>query len=288
MYYAQSIYRVTLLLSLIAFVFHSQGFAQAPTALAKVMDKQPTIDGEVSSDPAWASIEAFGSFTQVQPNNGQAASEKTDIRIGYDDHTLYVSVICYDANPGGIVVTDARRDGNLDATDAFLMILDTYHNGQDGFVFGTNSVGTQYDAQVDNEGQGNFNNNRQQGGTIGGFNLNWDASWEVASQVGDYGWSAEFAIPFKTIRFSPGANQTWGINFQRNIQKTNETTYWAPLPIGLNLYRLSLAGDLSGLNLKKPGNLKIIPYVLGQRSSESTNDELVDLPGAETLSLIHI
>ena len=149
-------------------------------------------------------------MTQVQPHAGQNASERTDIRVGFDENTFYVGVVCYDAQPEGIVVTDARRDGNLDATDAFLMILDTYHNGLDGFVFGTNSIGTQYDAQVDNEGQGNFNSNRQQGGTIGGFNINWDASWEVAAKVGDYGWSAEFAIPLKTIRFAPGENQTWG------------------------------------------------------------------------------
>ena len=150
------------------------------------------------------------------------------------------------------------------------MILDTYHDGQNGFVFGTNSVGTQYDAQVDNEGQGNFNNNRQQGGTIGGFNINWDASWEVVAKVGEFGWSAEFAIPFKTIRFAPGDNKTWGINFQRNIQKTNETAYWATLPINLNLYRLSLAGDLVGLDLKTPGNLKLIPYVLGRRDIDNS------------------
>ena len=282
MLHLRSFCRITILVLAISFGLSDQGHAQAPTAGAKALTQQPTIDGEVMTDPAWAAIQPFGAFTQVQPNIGQPASEQTDIRIGYDDRTLYVSVICYDANPDGIVVTDARRDGNLDATDAFLMILDTYHNGQDGFVFGTNSIGTQYDAQVDNEGQGNFNNNRQQGGTIGGFNLNWDASWEVAAQIGDYGWSAEFAIPLKTIRFSPGENQTWGINFQRNIQKTNEITYWAPLPNGLNLYRLSLAGDLNGLNLKKPGNLKLIPYVLGQTSSASTNDELAELPGAET------
>lgn len=252
------------------------------TSIAHQLDSKPVIDGEVMTDAVWQSITPFGDMTQVQPNIGQRASENTEIRIGFDDRTFYVSVICYDSNPESIVVTDARRDGNLDATDAFLMILDTYHNGQDGFVFGTNSVGTQYDAQVDNEGQGNFNNNRQQGGTIGGFNINWDASWDVASKVGDYGWSAEFAIPLKTIRFAPGENQTWGINFQRNIQKSNEITFWAPLPNGFNLYRLSMAGDLDGLNLKKPGNLKVIPYILGQRNSQSTNDPLIDLAGADT------
>ena len=247
--------------------------AQGPAVSATLIEQGPNIDGEVVNDPTWTAIAPFGDLTQVQPNAGQSSSEKTEIRIALDERTLYVSVVCYDSNPESIVVTDARRDGSLDATDAFLMILDTYHNGQDGFVFGTNSVGTQYDAQVDNEGQGNFNNNRQQGGTIGGFNLNWDASWEVASQVGSFGWSAEFAIPLKTIRFAPGENQTWGINFQRNIQKTNEISYWAPLPINFNLYRLSVAGDLNGLKLKKPGNLKLIPYVLGRRDIDHANDD---------------
>jgi len=267
---------ITLIFGLILYTTHLSSQDVSAAASAQYLDIEPTIDGEVSTDPAWQSIPAFGGLTQVQPNAGQPSSEKTDIRIGYDDKTFYVSVICYDANPSGIVVTDARRDGDLNATDAFLMILDTYHSGQDGFVFGTNSVGTQYDAQVDNEGQGNFNNNRQQGGTIGGFNLNWDASWEVASKVGDYGWSAEFAIPLKTIRFAPGENQTWGINFQRNIQKINEKSYWAALPINFNLYRLSMAGDLTGLNLKKPGNLKLIPYVLAQRQHQNFQEATPD------------
>lgn len=225
----------------------------------------PTMDGKVNDDPVWMEIAAMDGMTQVQPKAGFPSSERTEIRVAYDDNTLYVSAVCYDANPGGIVVTDARRDGDLAATDAFLFILDTYHDSQNGFVFGTNVVGTQYDAQVDNEGVGNFNNNRQQGGTIGGFNLNWDASWTVATEVGDYGWSAEFAIPLKTLRFAPGENQRWGINFQRNITKTNERTFWSPLPINFNLYRLSMAGDLRGLNLKKPGNLKVIPYGLVSR-----------------------
>lgn len=243
-----------------------------PVIGAQVTTEAPIIDGLVIDDPVWQKITAYGGMTQVRPNAGKASSEKTEIRITYDDHTLYVSAVCYDAEAKGIVVTDARRDGDLSATDAFLMILDTYHDSQNGFVFGTNSVGTQYDAQVDNEGIGNFNNNRQQGGTIGGFNLNWDASWDVASTVGDYGWSCEFAIPLKTLRFGPGENQTWGVNFQRNITKTNELTYWAPLPINFNLYRLSLAGDLVGLNLKKPGNLKLIPYALANRSIDNSTE----------------
>ena len=136
----------------------------------------------------------------------------------------------------------------------------------------------EYDAQIDNEGQGNFNQNRQQAGVIGGTNLNWDASWKVKAETGDYGWSAEFAIPFRSLRFSSGENQTWGINFQRNISKTNETAFWAELPIGFDMKRLSLAGKMNSLNLKSPGNLKVTPYVLMQ----TVNDKAVDPNDTET------
>ena len=177
-------------------------------------------------------------------------------------------------------VSDARRDASLDGTDSFLFILDTFKDGQNGFLFGTNSIGVEYDGQVDNEGQGNFSAGRQQSGVIGGFNLNWDASWEVKTEVGDYGWSAEFAIPLRTLRFNSGDNQIWGINFQRNIRKTNEIAYWAPLPLQFDIKRLSLAGQLVGLNLKSPGNLKVIPYVLGRvaKDFEQPNPE-TDIEG---------
>ena len=235
-----------------------------PTTEAHFLDKPPTIDGEVLQDADWKQIQAFGDLVQIQPNVGQQATENTEIRIAYTASTLYLAVVCYDEKPEELVVTDARRDASLDDTDAFIFILDTYRDRQNGFVFGTNTLGVEYDAQVDNEGQGNFSANRQQRGMIGGFNLNWDASWEVKTQVGDFGWSAEFAIPFRTLRFRSGEDQVWGINFRRNIRKTNEIDYWASLPLGFNLNRLSMAGTLTGLNLKNPGNLKVIPYVLGQ------------------------
>ena len=200
-----------------------------PTARAIAIKGKPIIDGDVLKDPLWNTITPFGDLSQTQPNFGQPASEKTDIRIAYTDDTFYVAVVCYDAQPEKLVVSDARRDANLDNTDAFIFILDTYKDGQNGFIFGTNALGVEYDAQVDNEGQGNFNANRQQGGTIGGFNLNWDASWEVRSQVGDFGWSAEFAIPLRTLRFQSGKD--WGINFRRNIRKSNEIAYWSQLPL---------------------------------------------------------
>lgn len=239
-----------------------------PTAQSVSLEQMPVIDGEVLQDEVWQNVTAIDQLWQTKPNAGFPASEKTEIRIGYTSTTFYLSVVCFDTAPEKLVVSDARRDATLDNTDSFLFILDTYHDGQNGFIFGTNSIGIEYDGQVDNEGQGNFSVARLQTGVIGGFNLNWDASWTVKALVGDFGWSAEFAIPLRTLRFASGKDQVWGVNFQRNIRKTNEIAYWAPLPIQFDLKRLSLEGTLTGLNLQSPGNLKLIPYALGRVSRD--------------------
>ncbi len=244
-----------------------------PTAKATTLAAEMKIDGEVLNDEVWQEITPIEEMWQTKPNSGFPASEKTEIRIALTAATFYLSVVCYDKEPERLVVSDARRDATLDNTDSFIFILDTYHDSQNGFMFGTNSLGIEYDAQVDNEGQGNFTGNRMQSGTVGGFNLNWDASWEVRSKVGEFGWSAEFAIPLRTLRFASGKDQVWGINFQRIIRKTNEIDYWAALPIQFDIKRLSLAGTLTGLNLQSPGNLKLIPYILGQASHDYTQPD---------------
>lgn len=244
-----------------------------PTAQASNLPEAPIIDGDVLNEELWRYVHPIDEFIQTKPNAGMAASEKTEVRIGYTATTFYLSVVCFDAAPDKLVVSDPRRDATLDNTDSFLFILDTYHDGQNGFIFGTNPIGIEYDGQVDNEGQGTQSVNRQQPGVIGGFNLNWDAPFTVKAKVGDFGWSAEFAIPLKTLRFASGKDRTWGVNFQRNIRKTNEIAYWAPLPIQFDLKRLSLEGTLTGLNLNPPKNLKIIPYALGRVSRDFSEAE---------------
>ena len=124
-------------------------------------------------------------------------------------------------------------------TDSFQIIFDTYRDRLNGFVFGTNPAGIEYDGQVTNEGQGGgglAGGLRQQTGSGSGFNVNWDGAWEVRSRISEIGWSAEFAIPFRTLRFPSGARQTWGVNFQRNIRRRNERSYWAPVSRQYNLY----------------------------------------------------
>ena len=248
------------------------GAAPALHAAKSDSDALPALDGDILGDPAWTAIDPATGFTQITPNEGEPASERTEVRIQYTAQTLYVGVVCYDREPTQIIVADSRRDADPQEADSFSLILDTYRDRQNGFVFGTNSAGVEYDAQVTNEGQnsGRFSQGpRNQSGSGGGLNVNWDGAWTVHTETGAYGWSAEFAIPLRTLRFATGENQAWGVNFERRIRRRNETAYWAPLPRQYTLARVSLAGTLEGLDMQAPRNLQITPYALGQGARET-------------------
>jgi len=253
------------------------------------LEDSPVIDGNILGEKLWNKVPIIENLKQIKPDYGLPASEKTSIRVAYTNKSFFVAVVCYDTAPDKIVISDSRRDADLNDEDSFLFILDTYNDQQNGFLFGTNASGMEYDAQINNEGEGNFSSNRQQGGVIGGTNINWDASWEVKTESGDYGWSAEFSIPLKSIRFNSGNNKIWGINFQRNISKRSETAYWANLPLGFDIKRLSLAGKMTGINLKSPKNLKVIPYALTQVAQDKIiskkNSSRIDFGGDIKYSL---
>ena len=228
---------------------HSAVLAAAkPATAVRGQPKARRSTATCSTIRPGSSAPVITGFWQEQPDEGQPASENTEVRIIFTRDTLYIGVVCFDREPGSIIVSDSRRDAGLDDTDSFRIIFDTYSDRQNGFVFGTNPAAIEYDGQVTNEGQGGggLGGGSQQSGSGGGFNLNWDAAWEVRTKIDERGWSAEFAIPFRTLRFPSGADQMWGVNFQRNIRRRNERAYWAPIPRQYSLYRLSLAGTVVG------------------------------------------
>ena len=253
----------------------------APLARPARVVEGPEIDGDVLGDPAYAAAVPASGFVQSRPFEGQPASERTEVRIVHTDDTLYFGIVCYTADPATIIAADSRRDSDLTETDSFQIILDTYHDGLNGFVFGTNPAGVEYDGQVTNEGQGTGrfggggsgrpSNSRQQRGSGGGFNLNWDGVWQVRTRVSDVGWSAEVAIPFRTLRYPTADVQTWGMNFQRNIRARNEQAYWSPMPRQFSLNRLSLAGELRGLRVPPQRNLQLMPYSLGSATRRTVD-----------------
>ena len=232
-----------------------------PGAVAFRLIETPEMDGEVMADQAWQGASAMRNFSQVKPVEGAPASEKTEVFIGYSKDTLYIGAICYDDYPEGVIVTDSRRDGDLDDTDSFQVILDSFRDQQNGFVFGTNPAGIEYDGQVTRGGSGSF------GAGGGAFNLNWDTSWEVRTKISDIGWSLEMAIPFKSLRYGAEDVQTWGVNIQRNIRRNNEVVYWAPLGRQYNLHRISDAGTIEGIRVPAQRNLKLTPYGLASRET---------------------
>ena len=229
-----------------------------PVAEAVRLDTTPRIDGSVLGDPGWERVVPTSGFWQIQPNEGRPASQKTEVFLGFTDDALYIGVVAYDDDPAGIIVSDSRRDSELSNTDSFQVVIDGLRDRQNGFVFGTNPAGIEYDGQVIKEGTSDF------GSGGGGFNLNWDASWNVQAQISEIGWSAEFEIPFRTLRYGSGDEQVWGINFQRNIRRNNEIAFWAPLSRQRNLYRVSEAGSVRGIVPPAQRNLKLTPYVLGR------------------------
>jgi len=251
----------------------AQAPADRPVVRAAEMTSIPVLDGRVLEDSAWASLIPATGFWQVQPDDGEPATQRTEVYVGYSDDALYIGVVAYDDDPDAILVTDSRRDSDLADTDSFQVVLDGLRDGQNGFVFGTNPAGIQYDGQVTREGTGGV-----LGSGSGGFNLNWDGSWDVATEISEIGWSVEMRIPFRTLRYGRDEIQTWGINFQRNIRRNNEISYWAPLSRQHNLYRVSEAGSVTGIELPVQRNLKISPYVLGSSSSGG------DLTGTENNS----
>ena len=263
---------------------------QAPAASASAITSAPVIDGRLDDD-AWAEAQVLTGFIQREPTEGRPVSERTEVRIAYDGEALYIGAWLFDSDPTSLVFGQTLRDAPLNESDAFVLVLDTYLDRQNGFVFGTTPAGIEYDGQVANEGQRGGGgggrpgggSGRQQRGSGGGFNLNWDGSWEVATSTDSRGWYAEMRIPFTTLRYGTGGDQTWGLNFERRIRRNSEEAVWAPIPRQFNLYRVSLAGTL---DLVAPATriATVSPYVL----SNGFKDYTVTSPDADFGSKIGI
>ncbi len=213
-----------------------------------------TLDGLLHERQWHAAIPAED-FTQFYPLEGNPPTERTSVRILYDDKAIYVGVICYDSNPHGIVSQLTRRDRTSEA-DRFTVQIDSYNDRQTAFVFSANVTGVQSDGFLSQDGNA--------------YDLNYDAVWRVRTARHREGWSAEFEIPYNAIRFSPqDEDYKWGINFRRYISRKRETIEWVMVP---STERLMIAkwGYVEGIRaITPPLNLSIIPYVSATASFET-------------------
>jgi hypothetical protein len=202
----------------------------------------PAVDG-LLDDPAWVAAPVASGFTQTRPHPGTPATERTEVRVLYDDRALYVGARLYDSRPDSVVGRLARRDQDV-YSDGFAVGVDSYHDRRTAFVFAVNPRGVQRDLLIAED-------SREDAG--------WDAVWEAATRTDSLGWTAELRIPLSQLRFRPGA-RSWGINFERRLARRDERSHWAPLPpdaAGV----VSRYGTLTGLrDLRPPRRLEVQPY----------------------------
>ena len=232
----------------------------------------PSVDGTVD-DEAWRTVEPLTGFIQQEPNDGQPATEETEVRVLLDGRTLYIGIIAFDSDPSGIVFTQSRRDASLNESDSVQVIFDTFNDRQNGFIFGTDPTGIEYDGQVSGEGAtggGGAGLGGAQRGQLSGFNRNWDADWSVRSTITERGWETEMAIPLKTLRYSPGQGQTWGFNVWRNIRRKNEQVFLQPIPRGYGITLVSSAAQLTGLDLPTRRDVKLTPFLATAFNQDNT------------------
>ena len=211
------------------------------------------LDGLLSEE-SWSQAPPVTGFLQKDPQEGAPASEKTEVRILFDTHHIYFGVICYDSNPAGIRATELRRDNSLENDDIFELILDTFHDRRNGYLFRINPLGTLFDATVTNEGQAFSEDTDER------WDANWDEKWEAQTQINEQGWSAEIAIPFKSVRFLSGDSIVWGVNFHRVIKRKNEDVFWTAHNRDFRFEEVSRAGQLEGLAEIQGFTLRLKPF----------------------------
>ncbi len=229
---------------------------ERPSLVAQKTTERPRIDG-VLDEASWATAQVIDTFVQQEPQEGQPASDRTEVRVLYDTGRLYIGVRAFSSL--AVSATEMRRDADrLFDEDNFQVILDTFHDSRNGYMFVTTPLGAKLEQQIFDEGEGGG-----RGGTAN-INRNWDGVWDAAARIVNDGWTAEIEIPFSTVRFVPSDSQIWGVNFQRHTRRKNETALWSPIPKAYTLTRVSMAGELQGLSgISRGLDLRLKPFMVG-------------------------
>jgi len=211
----------------------------------------PVIDG-VLDEPFWADLEPVTEFVQRDPVDGGIPSERTEVRIAYDEDFLYFGFTLHDSDPSGIRANILQRGGMIGLDDHIVIGLDTFQDRRNGYIFEMNALGTQDDAIFTDE-------------SIEREDWNWDGVYWSEARITDQGWTLEVAIPFTTIRFPREEVLEMGLLFFRSIRRKNETVYWPQIPATYRgrYAQASQYGTLVGLEGITPGrNLQVKPSLV--------------------------
>ena len=262
----QKVKNLTLLWVCMLFIpiaVHAQTERELPRMSAHRTSETIKVDG-VLDEPVWQTVEPIRQLYQIQPDQGDPATEQSEVRILYDDKKLYFGFIFFDSEMDKVVANDMRRDSSgLRSNDYGFLLLDTYNDRRNAVFFRFTPVGGMEDTAVSNSG--------------GSLNTSWDIVWECRCRINDDNWTVEIAIPFSQLRFEQSNMMDWGLNFGREIARKREIAAWHEAPKtygGLAKYRTAYFGTLEGLAGISPSrHLELLPYVLPGASYESSMEE---------------
>jgi len=209
------------------------------------------LDGQLDEAVYRENMPADG-FVQQEPRQDEPATEKTEAWVMFDGENLYIAARNWDSHPERMVENELRHDSaNVIQNEQITIILDTFHDKRNGFLFLVNSIGGMLEESFVDERSPS---------------RDWNTPWRARTAHFDQGWTVEMSIPFKSLRYKPGRGQTWGINMNRIIKWKNERTWLSPMPqaYGNGVFRVSVAATLVGLETPPmPVNLDVKPYVIG-------------------------
>jgi hypothetical protein len=227
-------------------------------AEATLVDQGPVLDGKLD-DPCWMGLPVIKEFRQRRPNEGVPGTEKTEVRLCRDAHVLFIGVRCFDSQPDQIRAGVMQRDAPVRGDDYFFILIDPFSRGRDGYYFRTNANGAKGEALINSD--------------MGSPRMDWDTIWEVRSQKDDLGWSAEFAIPFRSIPIDPNSDQ-WRIDFGRWFSRGQERSKWVGFSRNRNWFSLEEAGVLNGLlEVDRGKGIDFKPYVSAKWLSEYSGED---------------
>jgi len=226
-----------------------------------------TVDGKLD-EAGWAAAPTIGEILQREPKPGTAATEKTEVKLLFDSDALYIGAVCFDSEPRRIIGTRMVRDSDLGDDDKIEILVDTFRDRRNAFYFATNPLGVLVDGLIIENGD---------------LNREWDAIWVVRTERTAQGWSAEFAIPFKSLGFRSGTH-AWGFNISRTIKRKIEEDRWASPRLDVEFFQVSEAGEVTGISEVNQGHgLDVRPFGAGRwlRNAQTGNNTVTGKPGLD-------
>jgi hypothetical protein len=251
---------------LVALLLTAASAAAQPSFVARRIETEraPRIDGDLS-DEVWSTATPIGTFHQVEPLEGAPPSEQTVATVLYDENYLYVGVQADDTDPALIVASGMGRDAAIRDDDHVMLILDPVGSQRDGYAFGLNPLGSRWDALIENNAR---------------TTETWDTIWRGSARVNAEGWSAEFAIPFRSISWS-ATRDRWGFQIVRVIQRKKEQIRWSSVSQSIPTENVSRVGTMDGIrDIRRGRGFDAQGFVTAGWRSDIGSDETEFEPGA--------